>query len=158
MDPKELRETLAVIVEELLDEAIRRDNYIEGLINAMKGAAGEYFKARYAEVNMFKRRHGTLGTQQGWDKEATNRIHFNFQQAAMRTMKGGSKRKCFDEAVAEIRIMIPKLLEWAKMTVADDFGLDKSDMIDTRDSTTDELLTLFENAFDEATANARHVP
>ena len=151
IDKKMLREIVEQMVEQCLDEAIRRDMYIERVIDVAKGAMGEYFKARYAEANGPRRRSGVLGTQQGWDREVDHRIQFNFKQAVGRTLKGGDRRKAKDEAMSDLRAMVPSFLAYARIKVAEAFGIDPDDMVDPTDDPTDEFFSRLENAFDEAT-------
>jgi len=142
----ELKEIVAQLVEEVLDEAIRRQDYVEGLINAAKGAMGEHFKARYAEANVAKRVKAGPGTAQGWDREAEDRLAFNFADAADRKFKGNPSM-AFDEAVEELRRAVPRYLMWAKKEVAKDFQIDIDQMDDPDDASTDEFFAKLHNVY-----------
>jgi hypothetical protein len=150
MNPKELRETITVIVEELLDEAVRRDAYIEGLVNSAKGALGEYFKARYAEVNTSQRRGGFAGTREGWDREVENLLGYNFFQAASKDLKGGEAQRAFEQAILSLRKLVPTYLRLAKKHVAESFAIPLDAMLDPSDSSTDEFFAMLVNMFDDA--------
>ncbi len=92
----EMKVLLKEYVEELINEAVKRDRYVEDALNALKGAFGEYLKARYAEAN--PARKGVLGTMEGWDKEATKLLKFNLRNAVTRRMKGGVDQEWSGEA------------------------------------------------------------
>ena len=144
---QELHEIIQKIVEEILDEAIRRQDYVEGLVNNASGAMGEYFKARYAQANATKRAKAGKGTQQGWDREASSRLHFNFANAADKTFKG-DPQLAFAEAEIELRKMVPRYLNWAKEHVAEAFRLNPNSMEDPTDASTDEFFATLKNKFD----------
>lgn len=147
---KELREVIREIVEELLDEAMSRDAYIERLYDTSKGAMGEYFKARYAELNAAQRREGVKGTSEGWDREAETLLITGFFTAATKKMKGGDARKAFAEALTTLRLLVPRYLAWARKQVSKDFGIPEQDMVDPSDDATDEFFARLDNLFDEA--------
>jgi len=148
---KELREIVQRMVEEILDEAIRRQDYVEGLIDSASGAMGEYFKARYAEANDSKRAKAGKGTRQGWDREVSGRLRFNFANATDKTFKG-DPHLAFREAEVELRRAVPRYLEWAKKHVAEAFKLNPDLMEDPSDASTDEFFAKLKNVFDAIVA------
>lgn len=149
MNDNDMRDLVRSMVEEILDEALRRDDYVNRLVSVGNGIMGEYFKARYAEANSFRRRSGVLGTSEGWDREVKHRIEFNFKQAVRKRIGGGDRRKAFDEAMDELRMDVSATLVWARYKVAEAFGLDESDMSDPVEDPTEELFAMLENAFEE---------
>lgn len=151
---KDLREIVQHMVEAALDEALRRDDYVNRLVSAAAGIMGEYFKARFAGVNSVRRRHGVLGTEEGWDKEARQRLEYNFKQAVRKRITG-DKRKAFDEALDELRDEVTSTLAWARAKVAEAFGLEEADMSEPLEDPAEELFAMLVNAFDEETEAQR---
>lgn len=147
---KTLREIVRSMLEELLDEALRRDDYINSLVNDAKGALGEYFKARYAEANAASRRVGREGTAEGWDGEAERLLTYGFFMTAATRMRGGDPRKAFEQVVATLRPFVPKYMMWARKQVSKDFGIPERELSDPPDAATDEFFARLENLFDEA--------
>lgn len=145
-----IREIVERMVEELLDEALRRDDYINSLVNDAKGAMGEYFKARYAEVNAANRRIGREGTAEGWDGEVERLLTYGFFSTAATRMRGGDPHKAFEQVVAMLRSLVPKYLMWARKQVSKDYGIPNNKMLDPLDSSTDEFFARLENLFNEA--------
>jgi hypothetical protein len=145
-----IREIVRGLVEEFLDEALRRDAYIERLYDTAKGALGEYLKARYAEVNAERRRAGSNGTEAGWDRETDTLLVTGFFSVALKKMKGGDARKAFAEVIQQLHKLVPVYLRWAKRHVADAFELPEKELIDPPDSVTDEFFARLENLFNEA--------
>ena len=148
MDSNDLRALIAEVARQILEEAVARDKQVNDLFNAAKGAMGEYFKARYAEANAHLPRYGVKGTVEGWDKEASNLVRFRFTQVATRRARGYNPRSAFDEAMEDLRDLIPSYLEWAKEEVATDFRINVDKMVDPLDSATDEFFAALANAFD----------
>lgn len=147
---KSLYEIVRSMVEDLLEEALRRDDYIHSLVDGAKGALGEYFKARYAEANTHKRKVAGAGTTEGWDREVDKLLTYGFFTAAATRMRGGDPRKAFEQATFELRKLVPWYLRWAKRNVSETFDVPEDIMIDPSDSVTDEFFARLENIFDEA--------
>ena len=145
---KELREIVSLMVEELLDESNRRDDYINRIVDGLKGPYGEYMKARYAELNTSQRKKAGKGTTEGWDRETRDRL-FDLSFAFARRLKSGDRRKAFLEAVDEFRDLVPFFVRHSCAHVAECFGLDESQMIDPSDAVTDDFFATVEKLFDE---------
>jgi hypothetical protein len=145
----ELREVIRQMVESILDEGGRRDAYIDRLVDAMKGAFGEYAKARYAETNVALRRKAGRGTVEGWDRETEDRLVYDVTSAMARRLKTRDKKKAFEEACAELRELVPHYLRAAKRKVAATFEVDEDRLSDPPDAVTDEFFARLNNLFDE---------
>jgi len=144
----ELREIINRMVEEILDESNRRDDYVNRIVDGLKGPYGEYMKARYAELNTSQRKKAGKGTTQGWDREAKERL-FDLSFAFARRLKSGDRRKAFLEALDEFRDLVPFFVRHSCSYVAKCFGLDESQMIDPSDVVTDDFFANVEKLFDE---------
>lgn len=149
----ELRALVSQLVEEFLEEAFTREMYVDRLVNAAKGAMGEYFKARYAEVNADRRLGGREGTMEGWDREVDNHFTYNVLYAITSNIKSGDRRKAFDQALASLRRLVPAYLRAAKRHVAESFLTPERELDDPSDQATDEFFARLENLFDESTAD-----
>jgi len=133
------------MVEELLDEATYRKDYVNELFYAMKGAIGEYYKARFAEAN------GDPNplTREYWDRETDRLFRARFHQRVVVKTKGSfDVRKAFDEAMEDLRDVIPSELEESGREFAEDFGLDFKKLEYPPDSATDEFLARCHNEFE----------
>lgn len=147
MANEELRETVARLVEELLDEALRRDDFINKFVNVMKGALGEYLKARYAANNGFAHDAETAH----WDKEVDEHFMFRFAQLVIVKTKGQfDVKKAFAEAMEDLTALTPNYLAWAKRKVAEvkSFKLDERTMVEVPDSDVDEFYARCWNEFE----------
>ena len=140
-----LREFVSRLVEELLDEATYRKDYVEELFHAMKGAMGEYYKARFAEVNG----DPNPRTREHWDRETDRLFRSRFHQRVVIKTKGSfDVRKAFDETMEDLRDVIPSELEESGREFAEDFGLDFEQLEYPSDNVTDEFLARCENEFE----------
>jgi len=141
---QDLREVVRLMVEQLLDEATYRKDYVEGIYNVLYGALGEYYKARYAEAN-------ACATQQDidhWDKEVTNHLDSEFVRCVRRKEKGFKRMPAFKEALADLHDDVPFLLKWAKNQIVKKCRVaDPRVMVDPSDESTDEFFARLENEF-----------
>ena len=138
-----IREYVQELVQETLDEAVRRDKYVDDIVAVLRGALGEYLKARYSEANgdpdPFEREH--------WDKEVDEHFMFKFNRVVTRRARFG-QGAAFEEALADLRVEVSTTLRWAKAQVASMFKLDIHKMVDPLDSRVDEFFARASNEFD----------
>lgn len=145
---KTLKEIVRVMVEELLDEATHRKDYVNDFVNVMRGAMGEYLKARYAEANGFPYHPERVH----WDKEVDEHFMFRFNVLAKTKTKGTfDARKAFVEALDDVRDGAGPYLEWAKRKVAEvpEFKLNEKTMEDPPDVALDEFYARCWNEFEQ---------
>lgn len=143
-----LRELVERMVEELLDEATHRKDYVNDLRNVMRGAMGEYLKARYVETNGFPYHPERIH----WDKEVDEHFMFRFDVIVKTKTKGRFEpRKAFLEALDDVRSSAHSYLKWAKRKVAEipQFMLDEKTMEDPPDEALDEFYARCWNEFEQ---------
>ncbi len=140
-----LKSLIKEYIEEMLDEAIHKRDYIAGITNVLTGALGEYYKARYAEANG----QGGSHLVSHWGKEVDNHFRFKFYASVTKATKGYGQLGAFLEALKEVQASVPSLLRWARSEVSKDFGLDVRTMQDPSDVVTDEFFARARNEFDE---------
>jgi len=146
MEDRELRELVARLVGEILDEATERKDYVEAVFNVMLGALGEHFKARYAEANG----DPDPALRAHWDAEVDAHFMFRFDAVVGRRKKGTfDPRKAFDEAMEDLRDAVPRELRRSAHEFAKDFKLDPKALVPPPDSATDEFLARCQNEFEQ---------
>ncbi len=140
-----IREIVERMVEELLDEALTRNAYVESLYNVLRGAVGEYYKARYADANgdpdPSLRRH--------WDEEVDEHFRYRFDILVKKRHRGKyDPEKAFVEAMEELEASLPAELAHSGRVFAKDFNLRANTLIDPPDSVTDEFKARCWNEFE----------
>lgn len=142
---RSLRELVQRVVDELLDEALTRNAFVEDVCNVLRGAIGEYFKARYAEANGDPdpdlRRH--------WSEEVDEHFRYRFDVVVKKKHRGRyDPTKAFAEAMEDLRSAVPAELGRSAREFAKDFGRRVNTLVDPPDSATDEFYARCWNEFE----------
>ena len=143
----ETAEVLRELIECILDESSDRKDYINNLFHVMKGALGEYLKARYAEANG----DPAPDERQHWDTEVEEHFMFRFRDVVFHHDRGGKNhRNARDEALLLLRRAVPGELARSKYELCKAIkGLQPRHLVDPTDSEVDEFFARCMNEYDK---------
>lgn len=148
-DEAQLKKLVERVVEELLDEALTRSSFVESVYNVLRGAVGEYFKARYAEANG----DPDPALREHWDEEVDEHFRYKFDVIVKKKHRGKyDPQKAFAEAMEELETAIPAELGRSAREFAKDFGIRVNALVDPPDSVTDEFYARCWNEFESRRA------